>query len=76
MRSKVETNRDTVEEYYKNLRTVSAECRRQLKRPLTLTEKILFSHLDQKIDVTTLKRGKSFLQLRPDRVTMQDATAM
>ena len=46
-----------------------------IEAPPTLTEKILFSHLDQKIDVTTLKRGKSFLQLRPDRVTMQDATA-
>src|SRR5262245_17329826 len=48
--------------------------RKRLGRPLTLTEKILFGHLD---DPTTadLRAGESYLQLRPDRVAMQDATA-
>ena len=39
-----------------------------------MAEKILFGHLDQP-ENQELKRGKSFLTLRPDRVAMQDATA-
>jgi aconitate hydratase len=48
--------------------------RDRLQRPLTLAEKILFGHLcdPAKQDLT---RGESLLQLRPDRVAMQDATA-
>ncbi|KRT82976.1 hypothetical protein AMK59_3111 [Oryctes borbonicus] len=54
----------------KNLELV----KKRLNRPLTLSEKILYSHLDdpQKQDIT---RGVSYLRLRPDRVAMQDATA-
>ena len=46
----------------------------RLNRPLTLSEKILYSHLDDpaKHDI---QRGVSYLRLRPDRVAMQDATA-
>jgi hypothetical protein len=39
-------------------------------RPMTLSEKILYSHLDDPAGQDT-----SYLRLRPDRVTMQDATA-
>ncbi|CAM1302917.1 ACO2 (predicted), partial [Pycnogonum litorale] len=46
----------------------------KLKRPLTLSEKILYSHLDQP-DAQDIERGVSYLRLRPDRVAMQDATA-
>ena len=47
--------------------------RKSLNRPLTLSEKILYGHLD---DPTTVPvRGKTYLKLRPDRVAMQDATA-
>lgn len=46
----------------------------RLNRPLTLSEKIVYGHLDdphsQDID-----RGRTYLRLRPDRVAMQDATA-
>ncbi|XP_064477664.1 probable aconitate hydratase, mitochondrial [Ornithodoros turicata] len=48
--------------------------RKRLKRPLTLSEKILYSHLDQP-ESQDIERGKSYLRLRPDRVAMQDATA-
>lgn len=46
----------------------------RLNRPLTLSEKVLYSHLDDpaKQDIV---RGESYLKLRPDRVAMQDATA-
>ena len=43
-----------------------------LKRPLTLTEKVLYSHAD-KIDLYS--RGKDYVDFYPDRVAMQDATA-
>ena len=47
-----------------------------LHRPLTLTEKILYSHLhgdDQ--NLINVKRGSTVLELRPDRVACHDATA-
>lgn len=48
--------------------------RQRLKRPLTLSEKILYGHLDEP-DKQDIERGSSYLRLRPDRVAMQDATA-
>jgi len=51
-----------------------AGLRKILKRPLTLTEKILFSHLDNPISVRSISRQKSYIDLNPDRVAMQDAT--
>ncbi|WKX99386.1 hypothetical protein Q1695_014345 [Nippostrongylus brasiliensis] len=48
--------------------------RDRLKRPLTLSEKILYGHLDQPAS-EHIERGVSYLRLRPDRVAMQDATA-
>jgi len=49
----------------------------KISRPLTLSEKILFAHLDESMHPTAanLHRGMSHLNLRPDRVAMQDATA-
>ncbi|XP_037521712.1 aconitate hydratase, mitochondrial-like [Rhipicephalus sanguineus] len=58
------------EKLEKNLQVV----RKRLNRPLTLSEKILYSHLDQPQE-QEIERGKSYLRLRPDRVAMQDATA-
>lgn len=46
----------------------------RLNRPLTLSEKILYSHLDDPKN-QDIERGTSYLRLRPDRVAMQDATA-
>merc|ERR1719262_518188 len=48
--------------------------RGKLNRPLTLSEKILYSHLDDPAG-QDIERGESYLRLRPDRVAMQDATA-
>lgn len=47
---------------------------KKLNRPLTLSEKILYSHLDN-VERQEIVRGESYLKLRPDRVAMQDATA-
>jgi aconitate hydratase len=48
--------------------------RGRLKRPLTYTEKIIYSHLDDPHG-QEIERGVSYLKLRPDRVACQDATA-
>ncbi|NTV47055.1 MAG: aconitate hydratase, partial [Chlorobiales bacterium] len=44
-------------------------------RPLTVTEKILYSHLTQGTPTESYKRGGSYVDFNPDRVAMQDATA-
>ncbi|XP_056263517.1 aconitate hydratase, mitochondrial-like [Pseudoliparis swirei] len=48
--------------------------RRRLGRPLTLSEKIVYGHLDDPAG-QAIERGRTYLRLRPDRVAMQDATA-
>ncbi|KAG2184196.1 hypothetical protein INT44_009211 [Umbelopsis vinacea] len=48
--------------------------RRRLNRPLTLSEKIVYGHLDD-AENQEIVRGQSYLKLRPDRVACQDATA-
>ncbi|XP_068574369.1 aconitate hydratase, mitochondrial [Cebidichthys violaceus] len=48
--------------------------RRRLSRPLTLSEKIVYGHLDDPAG-QDIGRGRTYLRLRPDRVAMQDATA-
>jgi len=46
----------------------------RLNRPLTMSEKVVYSHLDDPVN-QDIVRGESYLNLRPDRVAMQDATA-
>lgn len=49
--------------------------RKHMNRPLTFAEKVVYSHLDDPNDAKNIKRGSTYLKLRPDRVAMQDATA-
>jgi aconitate hydratase len=49
--------------------------RKKVNRPLTLSEKILFSHLHSDQALENFERGKSYVDFAPDRVAMQDATA-
>lgn len=49
--------------------------RKALGRPLTLAEKILYSHLWKDVAITDFVRGKAYVDFAPDRVAMQDATA-
>lgn len=46
-----------------------------LKHPMTLAEKVLYSHLFEGIPPETFVRGESYAEFAPDRVAMQDATA-
>ncbi|KAI1847700.1 hypothetical protein JX265_009129 [Neoarthrinium moseri] len=59
---------------YKKMSENLAIVRSRLNRPLTLGEKILYSHLDDPHG-QDIERGASYLKLRPDRVACQDATA-
>ena len=69
--SKFDKNSDMpYEKLVKNLEVV----KKRLNRPMTLSEKILYSHLDEPAS-QDIDRGNSYLRLRPDRVAMQDATA-
>ncbi|MBN8835825.1 MAG: aconitate hydratase [Sphingobacteriia bacterium] len=49
--------------------------KKNLGRPLTLAEKILFAHLHSDMQLANFERGKSYVDFAPDRVAMQDATA-
>jgi aconitate hydratase len=52
-----------------------AAARKTVGKPLTLSEKILYSHLWDGDATTAFQRGKSYVDFAPDRVAMQDATA-
>ncbi|MFQ5598768.1 MAG: aconitate hydratase [Nitrospiria bacterium] len=65
---------DLIKKQYQKMENRVESARKRLGRPVTLAEKILFSHLDDH-ENQVLERGKAQLLLRPDRVTMQDATA-
>lgn len=60
--------------YSKFARSVNA-ARDLLGRPLTYSEKILYSHLYDPDDLKPLERLSDYASFRPDRVAMQDATA-
>lgn len=46
-----------------------------INRPLTYAEKVLFAHLYRPDDLRPFKRGEAYVDFRPNRVAMQDATA-
>ncbi|MEZ5141115.1 MAG: aconitate hydratase [Acidimicrobiales bacterium] len=59
---------------YGRLAERAALGRTRLERPLTFTEKVLINHLRDP-QGQQLERGRSYADLDPDRVAMQDATA-
>ncbi|RIA81526.1 aconitate hydratase [Glomus cerebriforme] len=59
---------------YQRIQDNLATVKKRLGRPLTLSEKILYGHLDNPHG-QDIERGVSYLKLRPDRVACQDATA-
>ena len=67
-------NLKTVTSVYSKYIDSIPEARKFFGRPLTYTEKILFSHLNEPLE-SIPKRTKSFCSIKPDRVAMQDATA-
>src|SRR6188768_1026132 len=66
---------DMIKAVYKNMPGRIAKARKVVGKPLTLSEKILYSHLHADQDLQNFGRGKSYVNFAPDRVAMQDATA-
>ena len=68
---------ELIQKTYSKMKAKHAEARAALGRPLTLTEKILATHLEAIADEDgkALVRKKSYANLYPDRVALQDATA-
>ena len=62
-----------IENYYNNLSQKLLDIKKNLNRPLTLSEKILYLHAEKSDGV--YKRGIDYVDFYPDRVAMQDATA-
>ena len=65
---------DLIKKLYSQLPEKVANARKLLNRPLTLSEKILYSHSFTPA-IRAFERGKDYVDFAPDRVAMQDATA-
>jgi aconitate hydratase len=66
---------DMIKAVYTTMPNRISLARKILNRPLTLTEKILYTHLHNHQKLENFQRGKSYVDFSPDRVAMQDATA-
>ena len=60
---------------YNKMEKRIGEARKHLNRPLTLTEKILYSHLWEENASQGYSRGVDYVNFAPDRIACQDATA-
>lgn len=68
-------NIEMIREFHKNYSSKIERIREKIKKPLTLSEKILFAHLYNENDIKDFKRSEDYANFKPDRVAMQDATA-
>lgn len=66
---------DLIKNVYKNFNDKVSKARKVLGREMTYAEKILYAHLWDNNYNKPYERGKDFVDFRPDRVAMQDATA-
>ncbi|MEI6062412.1 MAG: aconitase family protein, partial [Bacteroidota bacterium] len=66
---------DLIRKVYAELPSRIEKARKSVNRPLTLSEKILFSHLWDELPAKPYGRGEDYVNFGPDRVAMQDATA-
>jgi len=68
-------NIEMIEKVYKEIKTKVDKARELTQKPLTLSEKILYSHLWSDNLNTPFTRGKDYVDFAPDRIACQDATA-
>ena len=66
---------DMLKAFYASFEKKIGRVRAVLQRPLTLAEKILYTHLYDDAQLKNYERGEDYVNFRPDRVAMQDATA-
>ncbi len=66
---------DMIKGVYAKMAERVDKAREIVGRPLTLSEKILYSHLWEGSPSTAFERGKDYVDFAPDRIACQDATA-
>ena len=66
---------DMIKKVYELYPEKISAIRKLIDTPLTLSEKILYTHLWDGSAEKIFKRGASYVDFAPDRVAMQDATA-
>jgi aconitate hydratase len=66
---------ELIKEVYANFGEKLQNAREKIGKPLTLAEKILYTHLHKTQELREFKRGEDYVNFAPDRVAMQDATA-
>lgn len=66
---------EMIKEVYAKFPSKVVAARKALGKPLTLTEKILYTHLWQGDATVSYERGNSYVDFAPDRIACQDATA-
>ncbi|HEX7457324.1 MAG TPA: aconitate hydratase, partial [Ginsengibacter sp.] len=66
---------DMIKKFYAGYAEKLEAARKVVNHPLTLTEKILYTHLWKGNADKAYERGKDYVDFAPDRVAMQDATA-
>tara|TARA_B110000003_G_C16653816_1_gene535530 strand:+ start:7109 stop:9376 length:2268 start_codon:yes stop_codon:yes gene_type:complete len=64
-----------IKEVYAKFPSRIAQARKLVGKPLTLAEKILYTHLWEQSNDKPFTRGEDYVDFGPDRVAMQDATA-
>tara|TARA_B110000444_G_scaffold49180_1_gene45058 strand:- start:108 stop:2375 length:2268 start_codon:yes stop_codon:yes gene_type:complete len=64
-----------IKEVYRQMPGRIKKARQLVGRPLTLSEKILYSHLWDDNSSKAFERGKDYVDFAPDRIALQDATA-
>lgn len=65
---------DMIKKFYTELPEKVKNIKEKINRPLTFAEKILYTHLYNN-EIVDFNRGVDYVDFRPDRVAMQDATA-
>ena len=64
-----------IKEVYRKYPELVKNARKINKKPLTLSEKILYTHIAKPDSLKLYEKGKDYVDFQPDRVAMQDATA-
>ncbi len=65
---------DMIKKVYAEMPARVNKARETTGKPLTLAEKILYSHLWDGVPGKPFTRGKAYVDFAPDRIACQDAT--
>lgn len=66
---------DMIKNHYEKFAEKVDKAKKVIGKPMNLAEKILYSHLYETQELKEFKRGVDYVDFKPDRVAMQDATA-